>query len=205
MTRSGPRWRSMPAAGFYDDPDFIGRYLAIVQGDEGQPLISLLRCHLPDGASVLELGMGPGHDLQALSQHYRVTGSDVSVAFLERYRDEHPDADLLQLDAAKPETDRRWDAVYSNKVLHHLRRAELCDALQRQSQLLRAGGLLLHSFWVGDGDNEQIFEGMTFTYYDEAALRLQVEPAFEILALEVYGEMEPDDSLMVLCRKRSHR
>lgn len=202
MTRSSPRWKSLPAAGFYDDPEFVERYLGMVQGDEGQPLISLLRRHLPEAATVLELGMGPGHDLRALGRHYRVTGSDIAVTFLERYREADPDADLLQLDAAAPESDRRWDAVYSNKVLHHLPRSELADALGRQAALLQSGGLLLHSFWVGEGEDEQTFEGMRFSYYDEAALRKVVEPAFEILALERYGEMEPDDSLILLCRRR---
>ncbi len=26
MTRSTPRWKSLPAAGYYDDPDFVERY-----------------------------------------------------------------------------------------------------------------------------------------------------------------------------------
>ncbi len=205
MTRSAPRWRTLPAAGYYDDPAFVERYVSMVHADEGRPLIDVLRRHLPDGAAALELGMGPGHDLRLLGQHYRVTGSDVAVAFLERYRQADPEADLLQLDAAAPESNRRWDAVYSNKVLHHLPRSVLREALRRQAALLRAGGLLLHSFWVGEGDNEKIFEGMQFTYYDEAALRREVESAFDILALERHGAMEPDDSLILLCRPRARR
>jgi len=49
--------------------------------------ISALTKFLPAGATVLELGMGPGVDFDLLSQHYQVTGSDNSQVFLDRYRE----------------------------------------------------------------------------------------------------------------------
>ncbi len=43
-------------------------------GYDGRELIAALTNYLPAGAEVLELGMGPGVDLDLLSQTYQVTG-----------------------------------------------------------------------------------------------------------------------------------
>lgn len=99
----------------------------MANGYDGKHLIAALRQVLPDGARVLELGMGLGKDLLLLAQHYTVTRSDSSTAFVERFRTAHPTADLLHLDAVTMQTDRRFDAIYSNKVLYHLTRAQLAE------------------------------------------------------------------------------
>lgn len=152
---------------YYDDPKNVEEYIRLADGYDGRALVDLLCDHLPAGSTVLELGMGPGKDLEMLSEHFEAIGSDSSSIFLDRYRQQHPDADLLQLDARTLETDRRFDCIYSNKVLHHLAALELSDSLDRQWTLLNPGGLLLHALWYGDG--EETHGGMRFFYYDEAS------------------------------------
>lgn len=49
--------------GFYDEEKTANQYIAMADGYDGRELIDVLRAHLPDGASILELGMGPGVDL----------------------------------------------------------------------------------------------------------------------------------------------
>ena len=94
--------------------------------------------------------MGPGVDLDILQQYYQVTGSDRSTIFLERYRQQHTAADLLQLDALTMDTDRRFDAIYSNKVLHHLSRTELQQSLLAQAAVLHPEGRgASYSFLLG--------------------------------------------------------
>ena len=141
----------------------------MADGYDGKELIAELQQHLKPGATVLELGMGPGKDLDLLAEHYTVTGSDFSNIFLDRYRADHPDADLLQLDAITIETDRHFDAIYSNKVLHHLSDSELEQSVDRQANVLVDGGLVLHSFWYGERVEE--IAGMTFHYRNEEFLR----------------------------------
>ena len=85
--------------GFFDTDEGIEQYMEMAEGYDGAELVAVLRKHLPEGSSVLELGMGPGVDLDILARDYEVTGSDTSEPFLDRYRDLHPDADLLNLDA----------------------------------------------------------------------------------------------------------
>lgn len=184
---------------YYDDPTNIEAYISMAEGYDGRELIAELQHHLPAGATVLELGMGPGKDLLLLSERYRATGTDASALFVERFRSDHPAADVFVLDALTLDTPRTFDAIYSNKVLHHLTRAELEASLQLQAEHLNPGGVLLHSFWYGD--HEEVMHGMRFQYYTEATLRAVVGSAVTVVALRRYAEMETDDSLMVVLKK----
>ena len=126
--------------------------MEMAEGYDGAELVEVLKKHLPEGSTVLELGMGPGKDLALISRSYTVTGSDSSAAFLDLYRRKNSQADLLVLDARTMATDRKFDCIYSNKVLHHLTKDELTTSLQKQREALNTDGLLMHSFWYGTKD-----------------------------------------------------
>ena len=125
--------------GYYDDPKNAQQYIEMAEGYDGRELIEALSRHLPAGATVLELGMGPGKDLDILNETFLATGSDSAQPFLDRYRDLHPQADLLLLDAVTLDTDRSFDALYSNKVLYHLSRDQLRASLRNQARNLIRG------------------------------------------------------------------
>ncbi len=186
---------------FYDTEEGVSEYVEMAYGHDGRELIAVLEERLPVGASVLELGMGPGKDLDLLAGRFVVTGSDFSSLFLERYRAAHPEADLLQLDAVTLATERRFDAIFSNKVLHHLDDDELAKSIARQARILRPGGWLMHSFWFGDKVEE--LTGMRFHYRDEAFLRTAFAPSFEIVRLERYTELDEGDSIFALARAQA--
>jgi SAM-dependent methyltransferase len=186
--------------GYYHTQNGIDEYVEMAEGYDGRELIAVLRKHLQPGATVLELGMGPGKDLDLLGETFQVTGSDYTPLFLDRYRAEHPDADLLLLDAATMDLKRRFDAIYSNKVLMHLTRDQVRDSLRRQAEALKAGGVLLHSFWYGD--QEQEFSGLRFVQYTETSFVQVVGPEFEIVEAERYAEMEEGDSIYFVLRKK---
>ena len=184
---------------YYDDPENIQQYINLAAGYDGRDLVAALTRHLPPGADLLELGMGPGVDLDLLSRHYRVTGSDTSQVFLDHYRERHPNADLLLLDAETIHTSRRFSAIYSNKVLHHLSPRQLEASFHRQYAVLQPGGFALHSFWLGD--HEEFMQGLRFRYYPEDFLLTLVEPNFTVLESRRYAELEPDDSLYLILKK----
>jgi cyclopropane fatty-acyl-phospholipid synthase-like methyltransferase len=184
--------------GFFDTPEGVKRYIRMAEGFDGRELIGILDEYLDPGSTVLEIGMGPGKDLEILSRKYHVTGSDLSGAFLDHYRNIHPDADLLKLDAVSLDTVRRFDCLYSNKVLHHLSGEELRNSLKRQREVLIEGGIALHTFWRGDKVEE--IEGLLFVYYTEERLMRILKENFEVLRMEVYREMEEDDSIVVVLR-----
>jgi cyclopropane fatty-acyl-phospholipid synthase-like methyltransferase len=129
-----------------------------------------------------------------------MTGSDFSKLFLQRYREQDPAADLLHLDARTLETNRTFDAIYSNKALIHLSSAELEQSFERQHALLNDNGLILHSFWYGEG--EDTFDNLTLVYHNEQELTKMLEASFDIVALKKHAKMEDDDSIYVLARKK---
>jgi SAM-dependent methyltransferase len=186
--------------GYYHTPESVDQYIDMAEGYDGRELIEVLKKYLPPGSTVLELGMGPGKDLDLLGESFQATGSDVSPSFLDRYRAQHPGADLLLLDAVTLDTQRTFDAIYSNKVLMHLARDELRASLRRQAEVLHDGGLLLHSFWYGDQVEE--FSGLRFIQYTVVSFAQVVGPELEMVEAERYTEMEQDDSIYFLIVKR---
>ena len=185
--------------GFFDDGKNVAEYIRMAEGYDGREFVPVLRKHLIDGSTVLELGMGPGKDLGILSEFFQVTGSDSSSVFVERYRKIDPAADLMLLDAVTMDTDRLFDCVYSNKVLVHLTKEEVRRSLRRQLRILNRDGILFHSLWYGDKEEE--FSGLRFVYYTEDTFRQLVGEGYEILEFERYTEMESDDSFYVVLTK----
>ncbi len=186
--------------GFFDEQKNVDQYIKMAEGYDGRDLVAVLEKHLPAKSTILELGMGPGKDVDLLGQTYNVTGSDCSEVFLNYYRKKHLNADLLRLDAAEIETDRSFNCVYSNKVLQHLQKAELRHSFERQREVLTDGGLAMHSFWYGDGEEE--FHGLLSAYYTEEKLLEIIGSAFEVVEMDRYKEMETGDSFYVVLQKK---
>jgi len=174
-------------------------YIKMCEGYDGKELIELLRQHLPDQSTLLELGIGPGTDFEILKKHYRMTGSDFSSTFLKLYQEKDPEANLIQLDAVTLETEQLFDGIYSNKVLHHLSREDLKTSLANQYYRLNENGILLHSFW--HGDKEETHQGMRFIYYTEEQLSKLFQPQFTILHMERYSEMDEQDSVVLIAKR----
>ena len=160
--------------------------------------------YLPRNSSVLEIGMGPGTDLLILEKYYKdqghVTGSDYSKIFIDRYRKQHPDSDLIVLNAITLKTDQKFQGLYSNKVLIHLTREELKQSIKRQADILEPEGIICHSFWRGD--KEENYDGLLFIYYTAKQLQKLFEDSFDIIKIEKYKEMESYDSLYIIARKK---
>jgi len=94
------------------------------------------------------------------------------------------------------ETDRVFDCVYSNKVLHHLTIEQLSKSLHRQKEVLSRNGLVMHSFWRVEGMEEH--HGLRFVYQTEDSIRAIFSESFDSVKVISYTEMEDDDSLYVL-------
>jgi SAM-dependent methyltransferase len=186
--------------GFFDTKIGVDEYVKMAEGFDGRKLIKILQKFLPEKSSVLELGIGPGKDLDILSKIYTVTGSDNSQIFLDRYKNQNSDADLLKLDAVTLSTNRTFDCIYSNKVLHHLTTDDMKISLKKQNKILNPNGILFHSFWKGN--KTETFDGLLFVYYEIKTLRKLFESEFKVLTLETYTEMEKDDSIFAVLRKK---
>jgi len=71
---------------YYDEIKNVMEYIRMTADFDGGSLINRLKQFLNPGASLLELGMGEGKDLDILKRDYKVTGSDTSKAFIYLYR-----------------------------------------------------------------------------------------------------------------------
>lgn len=185
---------------YFDDENNVEEYVRMAEGYDGREFMPILQKHLRDNSTVLELGMGPGKDLELLGETFQVTGSDSSGVFLERFRSTHPDADLLLLDAATMDTDRQFDCIYSNKVLIHLSKPQLQGSFRKQAGLLNPGGIAFHTFWYGDGEEEH--SGLLFVYYTPETLAKLISDDYEEVEVGMYSEMEENDSFYMLLRKK---
>jgi len=186
---------------FFENENNINEYINMALGYDGRELIEILKLHLKSGSTVLELGMGPGKDLDILAETYKVTGSDFSSLFIELYQKTHPEADLLRLDAVKLDTDRTFDCIYSNKVLHHITQDDLEKSFEQQLRILNKDGIAFHSFWFGD--KEENHHGLRFIYYTQEILKKLIPSDFEIIEISRYLELKKDDSLYVVLKKES--
>ena len=190
---------------YYKDKENVLEYIEMAEGYDGKELIEHLRDYLPKNSTVLELGMGPGKDLDILKKYYQVTGSDFSKHFLDIYKEKHQesDVDLILLDARKLDVDRKFDCIYSNKVLYHLTEEELIESLRRQEYLLTEEGLILHSFW--EGNKKEKFKGTNYVYYTKKRLieiiNTHFTDVYKILEIEYYKEMKEKDSIFFILKK----
>ncbi|HWZ65912.1 MAG TPA: class I SAM-dependent methyltransferase [Patescibacteria group bacterium] len=100
---------------------------------------------LPEGASVLDAGCGPGRDAHILAgQGLKVTGLDLSAGLLKVAKQKYPDIDFIEGDLLSlPFDDRSFDGVWSNTSLLHLETVEdVKQALSEMSRVLKTPGTL---------------------------------------------------------------
>lgn len=186
---------------FYEKKENIDKYIKLAQGYDGRALVEILRQFLPEASSVLELGMGPGKDLLILNEFFDCVGSDRFPYFLEIFKDKHPNFKMEVIDALEMNTTFVVDAIFSNKVMHHFSKEELKTSLSNQAQHLTKNGIVAHSFWKGD--KNEVIEKTFFQYYLEEELVEIFSHAFEPQVHALYSEMDRDDSIFIIARKKN--
>lgn len=188
------------AAGYYKTKDSVEEYIKLAKDENGGELIEKLKGFLPVKSNLLEIGTGPGTDWKILTEDFEVVGSDNSQEFLNHLTSSNPTGKFLELDAISLDTDEKFDGIYSNKVLHHLKDSELSDSVNRQHDLLNPNGIVCHSFWKGEVS--EVFKGLFVNYHIERSLREVFETHFETLIVEPYCEFEAGDSLLFIAKKK---
>lgn len=185
---------------YYKTKESVKEYIELAKDVNGAELIDKLKQVLPANSSLLEIGSGPGTDWEILNDSYNVTGSDNSAEFLKHLIAKYPNGEFLNLDAISIETNKTFDGIYSNKVLHHLNDNELKESIKRQSEILNINGVICHSFWKGK--DFEIFKGLYVNYHDEEKLTDCFKEYFEILSVTSYQEFEEGDSILLIGKKK---
>ena len=185
---------------YYQTEESVQEYIQLAKDVNGAILIEKLKDHLPSGSKVLELGSGPGTDYSLLNGYYNTTGSDNSEEFLKHLKKKNLSGTFLNLDAVTLKTDQKFDGIYSNKVMIHLKDDELTKSVKRQSEILNGNGIICHSFWRGEGS--EIFKSLFVNYHDKSSLKSLFEVYFDILIIDSYTEFDKDDSLILIAKKK---
>lgn len=187
--------------GFFDKKENVDDYIKMVQEYDFSFVKNAITTHLSPGATLLEIGMGPGVDLLVLAQQYKVTGSDASTIFVDRFKTLYRDSmiPVLQLDARTLNIQTKFDCIYSNKVLMHLKKEEMTISLKRQSELLNDGGIIFATLWYGN--SEEKYGELLFNYYNEKTIPDLLPKELEISTLERYTEENKDDSFYMILKK----
>ena len=185
---------------YYNSKENVAEYIKMAEGHSGKDLIAILKNYTKKGSSVLELGFGPGTDWKILSNDFNVSGSDYSAEFIKHLQNKYPSGNFLHLNAISLEIIEKFDAIYSNKVLHHLTNKELKESIENQARALSSDGIICHSFWQGEG--EETFKGMYVNYHTQEALESLLSKKFKVLHTEQYQEFDTDDSIFIIAQKR---
>jgi trans-aconitate methyltransferase len=94
---------------------------------------------------ILDLGCGTGHLTAQIASHgAQVVGFDPSEKMLETARREYPNLEFRLADARNFDFPERFDAVFSNAVLHWIHEPEL--VIERVAHHLRPGGRFVAEF-----------------------------------------------------------
>ena len=185
---------------YYKTKESVAEYIKLAEGVNGGKLIKKFRKFLPDYSNVLEIGSGPGTDWKILAESFNVIGSDNSVEFLKRLIANNPNEEFLELDAITLVTDKTFDGIYSNKVLHHLKDEELDTSIKRQHEILNNEGIICHSFWKGEGS--EFYNGLFVNNHSTENLMSIFKDHFEIILIENYKEFDENDSILLIGKKK---
>ena len=120
------------------DSKTYGEKCAFV-GEYGKGVVDLLS--VPPGARVLDLGCGRGELTAYLAQRgWNAEGMDASKAQLADAKRRFPEISFFEGDITSFEVEKRYDAVFSNAVLHWIDKDRQPDALAHVRAALKTGG-----------------------------------------------------------------
>jgi trans-aconitate methyltransferase len=132
-------------AELYDDKHaFVFQY--------GESVLELL--DIKPGERILDLGCGTGHLTNEIKNlGAEVIGIDASAEMVARAAKTYPDIDFRVADAADFHFDEKFDAVFSNAVLHWVHKAD--EAINCVFDSLKPGGRFVAEMG-GKGNNAHI-------------------------------------------------
>ena len=188
---------------YFMNRENVNEYIEMLKDYDGTEIISKLKKYSNKGSRVLELGMGAGLDLELIAKEYDVLGSDNSPVFIDDFKDKRTDIKVVLLDAVNLDIDKKFDCMFSNKVLQHLTREDFIKSLKNQKSHLEKDGIIFMTLWHGEHQEELMLDGqLRFTYYEEKDIKEIAGDDFEVLTLERYTESEDMDSILVVLKAK---
>lgn len=159
---------------------------------------------LPKGGHILEIGCAGGRDAKIFVSHgFKVIGIDTSQVLLKEAKKLVPRGTFLNKDLRKIKfPSNKFDGVWANAVLLHIRRAEMPRILKNFYRMLKPNGILHILVKKGKGEafvKEPLSQNRYrfFTYFSRRGVeKLVREVGFKV----VYSAFAADE----LGRKNVH-
>ena len=186
---------------YYDKENNAHNYMEMIKDNINSTLVHQTIKYFQKDMKVLELGSGAGHDLKILDEYFEVVGSDNAEAFVKHLKDTFYALRILRLNAITMDTHKKFDAIYSNKVLHHLEKKDLKISFENQSKVLNKGGTMVHGFWQKINAPE-LPKDLLFNTYNESSIREHIPACLELVHFENYDELEKNDSFFIVLKKK---
>jgi ubiquinone/menaquinone biosynthesis C-methylase UbiE len=117
--------------------------------EEADKFLSMLE----KGASILDIGCGPGRDAKIFSEKsFKVTGIDLSEKMIEAAR-KRSKADFIVMDLMKLDfPDSSFDAAWACAAYLHVPKRDIVKALRETWRVLKNGGILCTTVKLGKGE-----------------------------------------------------
>ncbi len=185
---------------YFSKRENVDLYSSMMDGYDNGFIMNSVEKVLQKNATLLELGMGTGVDLISLSENYQVVGSDNSPLFVSDFKLKSK-LDVCVLDAVSVDIDKKFDCIFSNKVLQHLSKEDFVTSLKNQIKHLNENGILFFTLWHGKYREEFEMDGqLRFVYYDKATIENLLPTEVKIEDVIYYKEFEENDSMIVILR-----
>lgn len=154
------------------------------------------------GDRVLDVGCGPGSDLETVAAAgYDVTGLDITPAFLRAARDHVADASLVRGDMRRlPFRTDAFDGVWSSASFLHVPRSDAIETLRAFRRVLGEAGIVFLSV-KREATTPGESEDRHFEYYRPNELRALLHDA----GLEPRRVRTVDDWISVLAEDAGRR
>ena len=159
-------------------------YLSRSRDWPDEPWIDKTAGHLESGATVLDLGCGPGGAAKCFADKgFKVTAVDGSPEMVRIAREQTGlDVELMRFEDL--DIVGAYDAVWSSFALLHLKKADLPGALARVARALVPGGYFVIGMKTGEGEEYDALDRF-YAYYTPAELTGHLEEAgFAVLETE---------------------
>lgn len=181
---------------------------ALHPAEEGAKFLSFLN----KGASILDIGCGPGRDAKIFSEKgFNTTGIDLSERMIETAKTMVKNASFKVMDLMNLEfPDNSFDAVWASAVYLHIQKKEIVPALKEAYRVLKNGGILCTSVKEGEGEILKVDERYGdvrkfWSFYSKQ----EIEEAFGKAGFEILDSFieKPDNAyytnavVRTICRK----
>ncbi len=170
----------------------VDEYVANVDSRHPYWISDKFTSRLERGASILDVGCGPGRDAKIFSDMgYEVHGIDFASNMIDKARSRVKSATFEVMDITQLSLDNKYDAFWASASLLHVPHDKLLDVLKDLKSLLKPNGIGMFSLKLrlSDVDLETFVPDSRYggvnkfwAYYTEAEIRrFLTEAGLELL------------------------